>query len=121
MPRCTRIQTVLSLSLPAILMRPATATVPKLGANVRESSAVFSGCRPFRFLKCYESSILSDPLKGVRMPYIEVKAVDRRFDDPAVSERLIAALTDAACQVFGEESRPQIWVVVDRKSTRLNS
>jgi phenylpyruvate tautomerase PptA (4-oxalocrotonate tautomerase family) len=47
------------------------------------------------------------------MPLIEVKAVDRRFDDPAMSERLIAALTDAACQVFGEESRPQIWVVLE--------
>ncbi len=23
-----------------------------------------------------------------------------------------AALTDAACEVFGEESRPSIWVVV---------
>ncbi len=46
------------------------------------------------------------------MPYIEVKAVDRRFTDPAVSERLIAALTDAACEVFGEEARPSIWVVV---------
>ena len=47
------------------------------------------------------------------MPYIEVKAVDRRFDDPAVRKALIAALTDAACQVFGEESRSQIWVVVE--------
>jgi 4-oxalocrotonate tautomerase len=46
------------------------------------------------------------------MPYIEVKAIDRRFIDPAVSERLIAALTDAACEVFGEESRQSIWVVV---------
>jgi 4-oxalocrotonate tautomerase len=47
------------------------------------------------------------------MPYIEVKAVDRRFHDPAVSERLIAALTDAACEVFGEDARPQIWVVIE--------
>jgi 4-oxalocrotonate tautomerase len=47
------------------------------------------------------------------MPYIEVKALDRRFDDPAVAERLIAALTDAACGVFGEDARPQIWVVID--------
>ncbi len=47
------------------------------------------------------------------MPLIEVKAVDRRFTDPAANERLIAALTDAACQVFGEEARPQIWVVLD--------
>jgi len=46
------------------------------------------------------------------MPYIEVKAIDRRFTDPQVSERLIAALTDAACSVFGEDSRPSIWVVV---------
>jgi 4-oxalocrotonate tautomerase len=46
------------------------------------------------------------------MPYIEVKATEKRFSDPAVSERLIAALTDAACKVFGEEARQQIWVVV---------
>ena len=47
------------------------------------------------------------------MPLIEVKAVDRRFDDPATNERLIAKLTDAACQVWGEEARPQIWVVLE--------
>ncbi len=46
------------------------------------------------------------------MPYIEVKATERRFSDPAVAERLIAALTDAACQVFGEDARPSMWVVV---------
>jgi len=46
------------------------------------------------------------------MPLIEVKATERRFDDPAVNDRLIAALTDAACQVFGEEARSQIWVVL---------
>jgi 4-oxalocrotonate tautomerase family enzyme len=47
------------------------------------------------------------------MPYIEVKAVDSRFDDPEVSRRLITRLTDAACEVFGEDARPSIWVVVD--------
>ncbi len=47
------------------------------------------------------------------MPYIEVKAVDRRFEDPAVAQRLIEVLTDAACEVFGEESRSSIWVVVE--------
>jgi phenylpyruvate tautomerase PptA (4-oxalocrotonate tautomerase family) len=46
------------------------------------------------------------------MPFIEVKAIDSRFADPAVAERLITALTDAACQVFGEESRSVMWVVV---------
>lgn len=47
------------------------------------------------------------------MPYIEVKATDRRFADPTVSRQLISALTDAACEVFGEEARPQIWVVIE--------
>ena len=47
------------------------------------------------------------------MPVIQVKAVDRRFDDPAANQRLIAALTDAACQVFGEDARSQIWVVLE--------
>jgi 4-oxalocrotonate tautomerase len=47
------------------------------------------------------------------VPLIEFKAVDRRFDDPATAERLITALTDAACQVLGEDARPQIWVVLE--------
>jgi len=47
------------------------------------------------------------------MPFIEVKAVDRRFKDPAVVEQLIAKLTDAACEVLGEDMRPAMWVVVE--------
>jgi 4-oxalocrotonate tautomerase len=47
------------------------------------------------------------------MPLIEVKATDRRFADPDVSERLITALTDAACGVWGEDARAHIWVVVE--------
>jgi 4-oxalocrotonate tautomerase len=47
------------------------------------------------------------------VPYIEVKAVDRRFEDPESVKKLIAALTDAACEIFGEEARSQIWVVVE--------
>ena len=47
------------------------------------------------------------------MPYIEVKAVDKRFEDEEIAARLIAALTDAACSVLGEDARAQIWVVVD--------
>ncbi len=47
------------------------------------------------------------------MPLIEVKAFDRRFDDPESTERLIAGLTDALCEVFGEEVRDETWVVVE--------
>ncbi len=47
------------------------------------------------------------------MPYIEVKAVDTRFENPDAARALITALTDAACSVFGDEARSQIWVVVD--------
>lgn len=47
------------------------------------------------------------------MPYIEVKATERRFADPQDRERLIAALTDAACSVFGEDARGDIWVVLE--------
>lgn len=47
------------------------------------------------------------------MPYIEVKAVDRRLEAEGAAERLIGALTDAACEVFGEDARSSIWVVVD--------
>ena len=47
------------------------------------------------------------------MPLIQVKATDRRFADPAAAERLITALTGAACQVWGEDTRPDIWVMVE--------
>ena len=47
------------------------------------------------------------------MPYIEVKATKNRLADPAVRELLIAELTDAACRVFGEDLRPNVWVVVE--------
>lgn len=46
------------------------------------------------------------------MPLIEVKAFDRRFDDPEASERLIAGLTDALCEVFGEDARAETWVLL---------
>jgi 4-oxalocrotonate tautomerase family enzyme len=47
------------------------------------------------------------------MPLIEVKATDRRFEDPEVNAQLITKLTDAACEVWGEDARPSIWVVVE--------
>lgn len=47
------------------------------------------------------------------MPLIEVKAFDRRFEDAETTERLIAGLTDALCEVFGEEARDETWVIVE--------
>lgn len=47
------------------------------------------------------------------MPLIEVKAFDRRFDDPEATKRLIAGLTDALCEVFGEDVREETWVIVE--------
>ena len=47
------------------------------------------------------------------MPLIEVKAFERRFGDEATNERLIARLTDAMCEVLGEDVREEIWVVLD--------
>ena len=47
------------------------------------------------------------------MPLIEVKAFERRFEDPEAAERLIAGLTDALCDVFGEEVRDETWVVLE--------
>lgn len=47
------------------------------------------------------------------MPLIEVKAFERRFEDPDAAEHLIAALTDALCDVFGEEAREETWVVLE--------
>lgn len=47
------------------------------------------------------------------MPLIEVKAFERRFEDEDVAPRLIAGLTDAMCDVFGEDAREEIWVVLE--------
>jgi phenylpyruvate tautomerase PptA (4-oxalocrotonate tautomerase family) len=47
------------------------------------------------------------------MPLIEVKAFERRFEDDDVAERLIAGLTDAMCDVLGEEVREDIWIVLE--------
>jgi 4-oxalocrotonate tautomerase len=49
----------------------------------------------------------------VEMPIIEVKAFDSRFEDPETSARLIASLTDALCDVYGEELRAETWVILD--------
>jgi 4-oxalocrotonate tautomerase len=46
------------------------------------------------------------------VPYIEVKALERRIDD-ASAKRVIEALTDALCDALGEEIRAQTWVVVE--------
>jgi 4-oxalocrotonate tautomerase len=46
------------------------------------------------------------------MPVIEVKAFERRFEDPATSEELITKLTDALCDVYGEELRDETWVML---------
>ena len=47
------------------------------------------------------------------MPISEVKTFERRFEDEAAADRLIAALTDAMCDVFGEDVREEVWVVVE--------
>jgi 4-oxalocrotonate tautomerase len=47
------------------------------------------------------------------MPLIEVKAFERRFEDPEACERLVAALTDALCDVYGEEARAETWVILE--------
>lgn len=46
------------------------------------------------------------------MPVIEVKAFERRFADSATCEELITKLTDALCDVYGEELRDETWVVL---------
>jgi 4-oxalocrotonate tautomerase len=46
------------------------------------------------------------------MPIIEVKAFEGRFADRDKSAELIAKLTDALCEVYGEELREETWVVL---------
>jgi 4-oxalocrotonate tautomerase len=46
------------------------------------------------------------------VPYIEVKAFERRIDD-ASAKRVVEHLTDALCAALGEEVRADTWVVVE--------
>lgn len=46
------------------------------------------------------------------MPLVEISAFEQRFEDTEVTEELISRVTDALCEVFGEESRAETWVVV---------
>lgn len=47
------------------------------------------------------------------MPIIEVKAFAGRFEDEEISEQLIAKLTDAFCEVYGEGIRAETWVLLE--------
>jgi 4-oxalocrotonate tautomerase len=47
------------------------------------------------------------------MPLIEVKAFEGRFADDEKSETLIAALTEAMVEVYGEAVREETWVVLE--------
>jgi 4-oxalocrotonate tautomerase len=47
------------------------------------------------------------------LPFVEIKAFEHHFEDEAVADRLIAAVTDAVAEVFGEGSRKSTWVVVN--------
>jgi 4-oxalocrotonate tautomerase len=47
------------------------------------------------------------------MPIIEVKAFERRFEDEETARRLIAKLTDAFVEVYGEDVRAETWVILD--------
>lgn len=46
------------------------------------------------------------------MAIIEIKAFDWRFTDQEKNDRLIAAVTDAFVEVYGEEHRAETWVLL---------
>jgi 4-oxalocrotonate tautomerase len=46
------------------------------------------------------------------VPFVEVKAFEQRVDD-ASAARIIAAVTDALCSVWGEGVRDATWVTVE--------
>jgi 4-oxalocrotonate tautomerase len=52
------------------------------------------------------------------VPYIEVKAFEGRFEDDDTAARVVTALTDALCDVLGEEIREHTWVVVEGVSPK---
>lgn len=47
------------------------------------------------------------------MPLIEVKAFETRFRDREAAKRLIVAMTDALCEILGEDARAETWVIVE--------
>lgn len=51
------------------------------------------------------------------MPLIEVKLYDRRINDEVVPE-VIAKMTDAICDVIGEDIREHVWVLVEALSPK---
>jgi 4-oxalocrotonate tautomerase len=52
------------------------------------------------------------------MPLIEVKAFEGRFEDEEKSNLLIARLTEAMVEVYGEPVRDETWVVLDGVSPK---
>ncbi len=46
------------------------------------------------------------------MPVIEVTGFEHRFDDEEKNQQLIAKLTDALVDVYGEAARAETWVVL---------
>ena len=51
------------------------------------------------------------------MPLIEVKLYDRRINDEFVP-RVIEKMTDAMCELIGEEHRDETWVLVEGLSPK---
>jgi 4-oxalocrotonate tautomerase len=51
------------------------------------------------------------------MPLIEVKLYDRRINDEVVPA-VIAKMTDAICDVIGEDVRAHTWVLVEGLSPK---
>jgi 4-oxalocrotonate tautomerase len=51
------------------------------------------------------------------MPLVEVKLYDRRINDDTVPQ-LIEKITDALCDVCGEDIREHTWVLVEGLSPK---
>ena len=52
------------------------------------------------------------------MPFTEIKLLESRVEDDAVTARIVRAVTDGLCSVIGEAAREQTWVVVEGVSPR---
>src|SRR5919204_4960876 len=55
--------------------------------------------------------------KESAMPLIEVKLYDRRINDDVVPQ-VIEKMTDAICEVIGEDIREHVWVLVEGLSPK---
>jgi 4-oxalocrotonate tautomerase len=85
-------------------------------AESRESQPIRHATRPYS-VRLDSTRLVAPDRKERGMPLIDVKLYDRRINDEVVPAA-IEKLTDAICEVIGEEIRGHTWVLVEGLSPK---